>query len=306
MTKFFILTVLTLVFLGQAAEASRKMKPDTTWAMKELKEKGFKKAYLNTLKKHYDKKSYETVLRLNLLGFLAPPNHMTLVSSKAVDKSVRFLEKNKKTFNSSAKSYDVPPEVIASLLWVETRHGGITGDFHVPSVYLHLLQADREKTRNQLFKIARKNPYSQKYTDEELRKKIQEKAQWRSQWALEQLTALEKMYTEKQKNISKLKGSHSGAFGVPQFIPSSYRSFAVSAKSKKTPDLFKPADAVHSVAKYLMVHGWDNNDPEAQLNALMKYNNSRDYAESILDLSVKVKKRIQEKQDRAVAQKNGD
>ncbi|MBY0346075.1 MAG: hypothetical protein K2P98_04330, partial [Neisseriaceae bacterium] len=50
-----------------------------------------------------------------------------------------------------------------------------------------------------------------------------------------------------------------------------------------------PADAICSVGSYLKKHGWRATRSKTHMAALMKYNNSRDYAEAILKLAEKTK-----------------
>jgi membrane-bound lytic murein transglycosylase B len=282
------------------AYSLKKMTPDLNWSVQQLKKNNLNKSFIEVIQKNYDRKSFDKVIRLNTLGFLAPSNHRSLISDEAVKKSLEFLEKNKATFNVAQSDYIVPPEIITSLLWIETRHGSITGTFHVPSVYIHLLQLSRQKNQKYLFKVARKNSASQEMSTQELVKKISDRTEWRSKWALEQLLALEKIFLSKQKDIKRLKGSFAGAFGLPQFIPSSYRDFASSSTSLP-PNLFTIEDSILSVARYLMIHGWSNTKEDQQIIALMKYNNSRDYAESIIELAKKVRKFIKDKKHRSLA-----
>ncbi len=69
-----------------------------------------------------------------------------------------------------------------------------------------------------------------------------------------------------QKNhwdVGQLKGSYAGAFGIGQFMPSSYRQYAVSA-TEQSPDIStKPKDAILSVAHYFAGHGWIKGQPIA-------------------------------------------
>jgi membrane-bound lytic murein transglycosylase B len=54
-----------------------------------------------------------------------------------------------------------------------------------------------------------------------------------------------------------IKGSYAGAIGLPQFIPSSYRRYAVDGNGDGQRDLTKSAeDAIASIGNFLHVHGW--------------------------------------------------
>ena len=58
------------------------------------------------------------------------------------------------------------------------------------------------------------------------------------------------------------KGSFAGALGVPQFMPGSYRSFAVDFDGNGRADLWtSPADVIGSVANYLARHDWQRGQP---------------------------------------------
>jgi len=99
---------------------------------------------------------------------------------------------------------------------------------------------------------------------------------------------LQKVHKWNWKIERDLRGSFSGAFGIPQFLPSSYVRWARSHKKAKQPIISRPEDAIMSVAHYLKDHGWKKSNREAQLAALYKYNNSHDYAAAIVDLAQRV------------------
>jgi membrane-bound lytic murein transglycosylase B len=62
---------------------------------------------------------------------------------------------------------------------------------------------------------------------------------------------------EQQFNLLAIRGSYAGALGIPQFMPSSYRTYAVDFNGNHRIDLLKePRDAIGSVASYLKAYGW--------------------------------------------------
>ena len=68
------------------------------------------------------------------------------------------------------------------------------------------------------------------------------------------------LYQEQGRDPFSYLGSYAGAMGYPQFMPSSYRRWAVSYGQTKYPDIWNNAqDAIASVANYLQKQGWRKN-----------------------------------------------
>jgi membrane-bound lytic murein transglycosylase B len=291
----FCLLLCLAIFSGTAQARSRRPKKDPAfiadkvWLGQELARIQLPKSFITKALANYEPDSFKTVVTLNLLGFLQPAQHMNNVTPESVRETARFISDNQEAFAQAEQTYHVPSDIISSLLWIETRHGENTGDFHTASVFMHLLQVERSKTRGALTKLAlEKNKKLKKYSAKELRRLIAERTQTKRAWARDQLGALAVLWRHHQLDVKSLRGSYAGAFGLPQFIPSSYRDFAKSAKPARPADLNAESDAIVSVANYLAVHGWDTSNEEARVTALMKYNNSRDYADSILEISRRV------------------
>jgi membrane-bound lytic murein transglycosylase B len=211
---------------------------------------------------------------------------MNRVNAEAVRQTQSFVQENQASFDLAERKYKVPANVISALLWIETRHGDNMGKFHINSVYLHLLQANNKKNRVLLTKLAfEKNKKEQRFTKKELRKLMAERTKKKASWAREQILAMASIRKKKHLDITTLRGSYAGAFGLSQFIPSSYLAYAMPAKPGTVAKLTEAPDAIMSVAYYLHRSGWQNNNPDSHVEALMKYNNSRDYADSILEIS---------------------
>ena len=61
---------------------------------------------------------------------------------------------------------------------------------------------------------------------------------------------------------AEITGSYAGAMGMGQFMPSSYREYAVDFDADGSRDLWRStADVVGSVANYLHRHGWQSGQP---------------------------------------------
>jgi membrane-bound lytic murein transglycosylase B len=67
---------------------------------------------------------------------------------------------------------------------------------------------------------------------------------------------------EEQIDLASALGSYAGAMGAPQFMPSSYRRYAIDGGADTRRNLFTDwDDVIASVANYLKEHGWEPNQP---------------------------------------------
>ncbi len=101
-----------------------------------------------------------------------------------------------------------------------------------------------------------------------------------------ELLALFKAAKKHNLDILSLKGSYSGAFGLPQFLPSSMLKYGVDGNQDGKVSLFEEIDAIYSVANYLKVHGWKSSlPPSVQTQVILSYNNSKPYGEAVLKVA---------------------
>ncbi len=145
-----------------------------------------------------------------------------------IDDGRAFLREHRDVFDAVQKTSGVPATVIAGIIGVETKYGKFMGRYPVLET-LATLAFDSPR-RNDFFR--------------------QE---------LESLLIMGRQGTFDLKNI---KGSFAGAMGLPQFMPSSWRSYAIGYAAKERVDLFNnPHDAIASVGNFLKMHGWRPDDP---------------------------------------------
>jgi membrane-bound lytic murein transglycosylase B len=145
-----------------------------------------------------------------------------------IDAGVRFWRDHREQLARIERATGVPPRVIVAILGVETFYGRITGSFRV-------LDA--------LATLAFDYPPRSSYFRAEL----------------EQFLLL-----AREEGIDPLtvKGSYAGAMGYPQFMPRSYRAYAVDGDADGRRDLWSSADDVMaSIANYLSGHGWRAGEP---------------------------------------------
>ena len=128
--------------------------------------------------------------------------------------------------------WGVPASVIAGVIGVETIYGRQTGNYRVLDA-LATLGLDFPKGRSD-----------------------------RSAFFQKELGHFLKLCSEQNMDPSTVLGSYAGALGLPQFMPSSVRNFAIDFDGDGRIDLLRsPVDAIGSVAKYLAEHGWRKDMP---------------------------------------------
>lgn len=145
-----------------------------------------------------------------------------------------FVQKNAVLLSRAQAKYGVPMEIITAITGVETGYGGNMGKYRVIDALYTL--AFRYPRTNLPEKIARENAREAFFRDE-----------------LAQVFALE---NESHMDATQLKGSYAGAMGWGQFMPSSYRQYAVDADNDGKRDLLTDLDdVIPSIANYFIGRG---------------------------------------------------
>jgi membrane-bound lytic murein transglycosylase B len=95
-----------------------------------------------------------------------------------------------------------------------------------------------------------------------------------------------------------IKGSYAGAMGTPQFIPSSYRNFAVDHDGDGRRDLWQSdGDIAASVANFLVVHGWRTGE---QIRLPVRVDAEEARVRALLDRGLDARVRLEELPDLGV------
>ena len=145
------------------------------------------------------------------------------VNPQRVAAGLRFWSDNAGAVARASRTYGVPEEIIVATIGIETLYGRNTGKFRV-------LDA--------LYTLAFDYPPRADYFRSEL----------------EQFLLLTR---EQDVDPTKPRGSYAGAMGIAQFMPSSYRRYAVDFDRSGRADLSRDADAIGSVANYMSEFGWE-------------------------------------------------
>jgi membrane-bound lytic murein transglycosylase B len=152
------------------------------------------------------------------------------VTPSRTEQGVEFWRANEVLLQRAQQKYGVPPEIIVAILGVETRYGRNLGGYRVLDALATLAFGYPE----------------------------------RSEFFRHQLEEFVLLLQEEQLQSDQIKGSYAGAIGKPQFMPTSYRNFAVDFDGDGVRDLVdSTADAIGSVANYFQQHGWQTGGPIA-------------------------------------------
>jgi membrane-bound lytic murein transglycosylase B len=148
-----------------------------------------------------------------------------------IREGLAFMAEHAATLARAERQYGVPPQVVTAIIGVETIYGRHTGNFPVIGALATL--AFDYPPRAELFR--------------------------------RELGELFLLARDQKRDVSSYRGSYAGALGYPQFLPSSWRRYAVDFDGDGRVDLIdSPTDAIGSVAAYLKEHGWEAGEPVVQ------------------------------------------
>ncbi len=143
---------------------------------------------------------------------------------------LKFWRENEADLQRAHKVFGVPEEIIVAIIGVETRYGKHAGRYPVIDALATLA-----------FAYPPRSPFFRK----ELREYLL-------------------MSREEGLNPLQQKGSYAGAMGMPQFMPSSFRQYAIDFNADGRRDLWRnPTDVIGSVANYFKKHHWKKDQPIA-------------------------------------------
>ena len=145
------------------------------------------------------------------------------IQDSRIDKGVNFWQQNSAPLERAVDKFGVPAEIIVAIIGVETRYGENKGSYRVIDA-LATLGFDYPP---------------------------------RASFFRKELEHFLLLSREQQQDPGVLLGSYAGAMGYGQFMPSSFRSYAVDFDNDDIADIWENStDAIGSVANYLARHGW--------------------------------------------------
>jgi membrane-bound lytic murein transglycosylase B len=152
------------------------------------------------------------------------------IKPERIEAGAQFWNRNAGALKRAEAEYGVPEDVIIGIIGVETTFGKNIGTFRVIDALATLA-----------FDYPKRGAY------------------FRGE--LEHYLVFSR---ERKIDPLKMKGSYAGAIGIPQFMPGSFRRFAVDFDGDGQINLAtSPADAIGSIGNFLKSHGWVRGQPVA-------------------------------------------
>lgn len=155
---------------------------------------------------------------------------MLFVNEWRITHGVEFWKKHEAALQQAEKVFGVPASIIVATIGIETRYGQKIGEYRVI-----------DSLSNLAFSTSPRAGFFRK-----------------------ELTEFLLLTREQKLDPMKIMGSYAGAIGQPQFMPSSYRYYAVNFSGSGKTDLMNDeVDVIGSIANYYRKHGWGTNEPIA-------------------------------------------
>jgi membrane-bound lytic murein transglycosylase B len=172
-----------------------------------------------------------------------------------------YWREHEATLARASREFGVPEEIIVATIGIETLYGRNTGRFRVLEALATL--AFNYPPRAELFRA--------------------------------ELEAFLLLVRDADFDPINTRGSYAGAMGIPQFLPSSYRRFAVDFDGDGKADLASAADAIGSVANYYRAHGWQPGE-----SVVVPVQESGAEAGDLIGMGIKPRLKVAELQRRGV------
>lgn len=243
-----VLFIFTLVLAGRGHACVDPAYQDGLDLLKaELMQQGFTPEELTNIFSDSRFQLYPRILGRTGKGMNYMSKRFGLLSKGSINRGKGVLTRYSGSLKNLEQIYGVQKEVIVAILRVETNFGSATGVYPILNSLATMAIIENRRT----------------------------------EWARKEVAELLKMCKAQQRDPFTVRGSWAGAFGISQFIPSSYMNYAVDGNGDGTVDLLTMSDALASVANYLKSHGWVKDDSDGKWRAVYAYNHCDNYVKAV-------------------------
>ncbi len=227
-------------------------------------------------------KFIEKLVPLNMIPGENQEAYDGFLDRDQVEDGYYFMDTNRNELQNILQGSNIPIEVVIAILKVESNFGRRSGDVSVFAAFATIGSMNDPCYWKHLINTS----------DALEMKPLKKRAKKRSEWAYQELKSFIKLCEMQGWDPLKVKGSWAGAFGLAQFLPSSYLHYGRDGDGdhKINPDELQ--DAVASLVYYLKKARWGDSY-KSQRKALLRYNPSSAYADCILEYAQKLKMRME-------------
>lgn len=288
MRKFHIYLIIILLINGfYVQEAwSSQVKGDRSLMTQErkflvdlFKNSEIDQQFLRSVFNNRNLKKIPIVIQKNVNNVENKDNYQEFLSRYSLYLAYQFSKKWRSILHQASQNYNVDKEVLVAILLVETGLGNVLGRYPVISVFSSIILENHQ--------VDEKSEVKERYKSEYQLNRLSEKAVW----ARQELESLLQIASNTDMNLFKLKGSFAGAFGIPQFLPSSYLKWGIDSDNNGIVNLFRFPDAIHSTANFLKAHGWKKGlYQKSNKKVIWHYNHSHIYVDTILKIATKIRR----------------
>jgi peptidoglycan lytic transglycosylase B len=191
-------------------------------------------------------------------------------------------------FEAAERASGVPASVLAAVLFIESGCGRHMGSNVIFYRLARLAMANEpNNVRRNLERVAAEEGR----LDPSTAARVRARARYLEQTFYPEVRALFEVADRMGVGPLDIRGSASGAFGAPQFLPTSYLAYGADGDGDGRINLYDPADAAASCARYFVGHGWRPGLSSAQRRAtIWQYNRSTAYVDTTLALAARLRR----------------
>jgi membrane-bound lytic murein transglycosylase B len=211
----------------------------------------------------------DIVRKIALLRKERPADYDQFLKPEVVARGRQYFKEHRNQLTKAQDRYGVDPGVIVAILTVESGLGKSTGKYSVFNVFASLSVMDTPEV----------------IRETGLPRHLYARLKKKAAWAQRELRTFLSYCQRNHLDPFQFYGSWAGAIGYPQFLPSSLVASGQDGDGDGRVDLFTHADAIVSIANYLKKSGFRQNNPNSWRRAILSYNNSDAYADTILTLA---------------------
>jgi membrane-bound lytic murein transglycosylase B len=227
----------------------------------------------------------------------SPMLYRHLRTYTTAERARECLADHRPAFASAEERYGVPASVVASIIQVESGCGRNTGHARIlPALARLAMAAEPENLERNIARQNLFNPGAVARVAELTRSR----ADVLQNMFYPELRAAIDVADRLDLDPLEMRGSGSGAFGIPQFLPQSYLRFGVDGDGDGRVSLYDAEDAIPSCAHYLQTYGWHDDISRAERRRVVwGYNHSDAYIDTVLWLADEVRAPAPDEHERA-------